>query len=83
MKYYVHTKTDKQGDHEVYREGYNRMPLDENRVHLGDFIRCLVPEFGRLWKLCPDAGRFGVEFEAWGGGRMRWILTRRNLRVNK
>ncbi|WP_167383267.1 hypothetical protein [Xenorhabdus ishibashii] len=29
MKYYVHTKTDNQGDHEVHREGCNRMPLDE------------------------------------------------------
>ncbi|CDM89686.1 hypothetical protein [Xenorhabdus bovienii] len=40
MKYYVHTKTDKQGDHEVHSEGCNHMPLDENRVHLGDFTSC-------------------------------------------
>lgn len=39
-KYYVHTKTDAQGDHEVHKQGCAWMPEPENRLYLGDFSNC-------------------------------------------
>lgn len=40
MMYYVHTKTDKQGDHEVHKEGCQWLPDVNNRTYLGDYSNC-------------------------------------------
>lgn len=40
MKYYVHTLTDNQNDHEVHTENCSRLPLEANRKYLGEFSSC-------------------------------------------
>lgn len=40
MKYYVHTKTDNQGDHEVHNETCSHLPNVNNRQYLGEFDSC-------------------------------------------
>lgn len=40
MKYYVHTLTDNQGDHEVHTEYCQYLPSLVNRVYLGEFTYC-------------------------------------------
>ena len=40
MKYYVHTQTDNQGDHEVHTELCTHLPREQNREYLGNFIGC-------------------------------------------
>lgn len=39
-RYYVNSRAQANGDHEVHREGCSRMPSVENRVYLGDFLSC-------------------------------------------
>lgn len=38
--YYVRTKAQVNGDHEVHKEGCSNMPTVENRKFLGDFSTC-------------------------------------------
>ncbi|MDF0535993.1 hypothetical protein KDN34_08725 [Shewanella yunxiaonensis] len=38
--YFVHTKTDAQGDYEVHTENCNKLPTEENREYLGTFDNC-------------------------------------------
>lgn len=38
--YYVHDKTDDQGDHEVHVDGCDKMPSPLNRSFLGSFTNC-------------------------------------------
>jgi len=38
--YYVHTLVDENGDHEVHKEGCDKMPNIENRTYLGIFSSC-------------------------------------------
>lgn len=40
MKYYVHTKTDNQGDHEVHKETCDYLPAASNRAYLGEYSNC-------------------------------------------
>lgn len=40
MKYYVHTKTDNQGDHEVHIQNCGYLPSEQNRQYLGEFNDC-------------------------------------------
>lgn len=40
MKYYVHTLTDNQNDHEVHTEYCSHLPLAVNRRYLGEFTSC-------------------------------------------
>lgn len=40
MKYYVHTLTDAQNDHEVHTETCFRLPDASNRQELGEFNSC-------------------------------------------
>lgn len=40
MKYYVHTLTDNQNDHEVHTETCFRLPDANNRKELGEFSSC-------------------------------------------
>jgi hypothetical protein len=39
-KYYVHTKAQSNGDHEVHKQDCTWLPLPENRVYLGEFSNC-------------------------------------------
>ena len=39
-KYYVHTTTDDQGDHEVHDQYCSKLPKVENRIYLGEFQTC-------------------------------------------
>ena len=39
-KYYVHTGTDAQGNHEVHEESCTHLPKPENRIYLGTFNNC-------------------------------------------
>lgn len=39
-KYYVNTKAQANGDHEVHKDGCSRMPLASNRHYLGEFSSC-------------------------------------------
>lgn len=38
--YYVNTKDQSNGDHEVHKTGCSFMPSAENRKYLGDFYSC-------------------------------------------
>jgi hypothetical protein len=38
--YYVNTKEQNNGDHEVHRTGCNYLPKPENRRYLGEFSMC-------------------------------------------
>lgn len=40
MRYYVNTKTDDQGDHEVHNSTCKKLPLSSNRIDLGDHSSC-------------------------------------------
>lgn len=40
MKYYVHTQTDNQGDHEVHTEQCTHLPSVLYRRELGNFLSC-------------------------------------------
>jgi hypothetical protein len=40
QKYYVHTKAQNNGDHEVHNETCKWLPLPENRIYLGEFSNC-------------------------------------------
>lgn len=37
MRFYVNTKAQANGDHEVHRETCNRLPNEANRLYLGVF----------------------------------------------
>lgn len=39
-KYYVHSRPQSNGDHEVHQEGCSWMPQPENRIYLGEFYNC-------------------------------------------
>ena len=39
-KYYVHTETDEDGNHEVHDEDCFRLPEPKNREYLGQFSNC-------------------------------------------
>lgn len=39
-KYYVHTKPDAQGNHEVHESSCAWLPAAENRIYLGEFSNC-------------------------------------------
>ncbi len=39
-RYYVHTLTDAQGDHEVHKSTCDKLPKSENRIYLGEFSNC-------------------------------------------
>lgn len=53
-RYYVHTRSDEEGDYEVHREGCNWMPRDENRMYLGEFPSC-QPAVAKAKLTYPDA----------------------------
>lgn len=38
--YYVNTKSQSNGDHEVHVNTCNRLPSTENRIFLGSFTNC-------------------------------------------
>ena len=38
--YYVNMNAQDNGDHEVHKSGCIRMPENENRLLLGDFVSC-------------------------------------------
>ena len=38
--YYVNRNAQENGDHEVHREGCNRLPNPANCISLGDFLVC-------------------------------------------
>ena len=39
-RYYVNKNAQTNGDHEVHKTGCSFMPLQENRIYLGDFVSC-------------------------------------------
>lgn len=39
-RYYVNKNQQANGDHEVHKQGCSRMPLEHNRVYLGEFASC-------------------------------------------
>ncbi len=39
-RYYVNKNAQSNGDHEVHVSGCSFMPLEENRIYLGDFSNC-------------------------------------------
>ncbi len=39
-KYYVHTRTDNNIEHEVHSLGCTHMPKEDNRIYLGEFSNC-------------------------------------------
>jgi len=39
-KYYVNKNAQANGDHEVHTADCTRLPLEENRIYLGDFTSC-------------------------------------------
>lgn len=39
-KYYVNTKAQSNGDHEVHVEGCQYMPVSANKIFLGEFANC-------------------------------------------
>lgn len=39
-KYYVNSKAQTTGEHEVHKEGCDYLPAPEHRVYLGDFTNC-------------------------------------------
>lgn len=39
-RYYVNKNAQNNGDHEVHRSGCTFMPLESNRIYLGDFASC-------------------------------------------
>lgn len=39
-RYYVHTRAQPNGDHEVHKLGCAHMPEEDNRIYLGDFDHC-------------------------------------------
>lgn len=40
MKYYVNKNPQNNGDHEVHKEGCLWLPLESNRIYLGEFYSC-------------------------------------------
>jgi len=38
--YYVNTRVQPNGDHEVHKQGCSSMPEEGNRILLGDFANC-------------------------------------------
>ena len=38
--YYVNKTAQANGDHEVHKSGCQWMPVETNRIHLGDFASC-------------------------------------------
>ena len=38
--YYVNKNVQKNGDHEVHKEGCTWMPTVDNRIYLGDYFSC-------------------------------------------
>ena len=39
-RYYMNKNSQTNGDHEVHKEGCNRMPLIQNRLFIGNFLSC-------------------------------------------
>jgi len=39
-RYYVNKNAQANGDHEVHREGCSYLPLETNRIYLGQFDSC-------------------------------------------
>jgi len=39
-KYYVNKNAQMNGDHEVHTTGCSFLPLEENRIYLGEFSNC-------------------------------------------
>lgn len=39
-RYYVNQNQQANGDHEVHRQGCDRMPFEENRTYLGEYETC-------------------------------------------
>lgn len=39
-RYYVNSNAQRNGDHEVHREGCRWLPNTENRVYLGEYDTC-------------------------------------------
>jgi len=39
-KYYVHSKAQSNGDHEVHNEDCSYLPEPQNRIYLGEFSNC-------------------------------------------
>ncbi|GLO60938.1 hypothetical protein MACH09_14460 [Vibrio sp. MACH09] len=39
-RYYVNKNSQANGDHEVHKQGCSHMPLEHNRLYLGDFVGC-------------------------------------------
>jgi len=40
VRYYVNKNAQDNGDHEVHKWACDRMPIEENRLYLGDFSNC-------------------------------------------
>lgn len=40
MKYYVNKNSQNNGDHEVHKEGCLWLPLESNRIYLGEYNKC-------------------------------------------
>lgn len=40
MRYYVNKNPQANGDHEVHDSSCSRLPLQDNRLYLGDFSAC-------------------------------------------
>lgn len=39
-RYYVNKNAQNNGDHEVHKSGCTRMPLEANRLYLGEHVTC-------------------------------------------
>lgn len=39
-RYYVNKNAQDNGDHEVHKVGCSFLPMEENRIYLGDFDTC-------------------------------------------
>ncbi|PQA89250.1 hypothetical protein [Hyphococcus luteus] len=39
-RYYVNENAQRNGDHEVHKDGCSHMPAVQNRIYLGDFNSC-------------------------------------------
>jgi len=41
-RYYVNKNAQTNGDHEVHKSGCSFMPLEHNRLYLGEFANCYM-----------------------------------------
>ncbi|GLO60944.1 hypothetical protein MACH09_14520 [Vibrio sp. MACH09] len=53
-RYYVNKNSQANGDHEVHKQGCSHMPLEHNRLYLGDFVGC-TPAVKEAKKTYPKA----------------------------